>query len=136
MEEISRKYQSLFLVGAAFNAVVSATLAAPKIFFPLLDITPIPDEPNIFLDIALGAIGIFGVGYFMASQDFPRHSNLIELAVVSKLGVNAVGAVHVFYHQTISWQVFFVLFWDLIFAALFIQALLDLYAVEKKVKAN
>lgn len=133
MEEITLKYRTLFLIGAAFNAFVSTSMMVPEMVFPMIGISPIP-EPSIYVHLSSSAIGCFGVAYFMASQDFPRNANLIELGIQGKIGVNVLAVVHVFFLETMSWHIFLVTGWDLILAYLFAMALLDLYKLEKSQK--
>ena len=87
MEDLTRKHRTLFLAGAAFNGWVAVAMMFPKDFFPVIRLEPIP-EPSMYLHMTSCAVSCFGWGYYLASQDFPRHSNLIELGVAGKVGVS------------------------------------------------
>lgn len=128
---ITRKYRNLFRIGAAFNVAVSAILMLPRFFFPLLRIAPVPG-PSIYLHMSSGSIGCFGLGYYWASKDLPRHSDLVRLGVLGKIGVNVLALVHCLFLETVGWQVFLLCGWDVVFAALFARALLDLSEEQKE----
>ena len=106
---ITRKYQNLFKVGAAFNFIVATSLMVPQISFPVLHISPIPDE-SIYLHLSSGSIASFGLGYYLASENFPRNVSVIEFGLMGKIAVNILGAYHI-YMETISWQILLVTVW-------------------------
>ena len=77
---------------------------------------------------------MLGLFYYLASRDFPKHSSAVLLGLIGKVGVNFMGLVHVVLLKTVSWQLFLVSGWDLIFAVYFARALLDLAKNESKVE--
>jgi hypothetical protein len=130
---ITPKYRTLFRIGAFFNLMVSIAVFFPKIFYPHVGITPIP-EPSAYVHLSSGTIGMFGLFYYWASEDFPKNSELVLMGIIGKIGVNILGLVHVFVLKTISWHLFKVTAIDLIFAVLFSRALMDLNKVQKQKK--
>jgi hypothetical protein len=81
--------RTLFRTAAVFN------LAAVLLFWPALGLAdelglrPVPTD-TVFAHIGIAAIGLFGVGYWMAAGAPDRHRGIIQLGLAGKVLVVAV----------------------------------------------
>jgi hypothetical protein len=121
---VTQKHSTMFVAGAAFNAAAALMLLFPSFFYPMFQITPIPD-PSFATHCAAGLVTVLGIGYYWASQDLPGNASIVRLGALGKAGVVVIAVVDVLL-GIISWQSLLVLSGDFVFAVLFYQALLDL----------
>ena len=118
-------HKKLFQVAAIFNWVVALGLFfTPDIFLSLIGVTPLPSQ-GLWVQLFACLVFFFGIGYYQASLDLDRHSNIIQLAIGGKTGVLVIALLNVL-GGDVSWQIMIPATADGIFAVLFLLALRDL----------
>jgi hypothetical protein len=114
-------YQRMFRTAALFNIVIAILLALfQKNILPWLGMEPVANE--VFLQLFLGLVFVFGIGYYQISKNSEKNRNIIWLGFWGKLIV----AVLLFSHAAlgnISWGLASFGLGDLLFALLFLRFL-------------
>jgi len=93
-------YRKLFIIGAFWNWTISlTTLAIYRPFFSFFNMK-IPESP-VWLFMFLGAVFVFGIGYFLVALDPVKNYGIVTLGIIGKVLVFAafiyfarVGEVH------------------------------------------
>jgi hypothetical protein len=112
----------LFVAAAIFNWVVGLGLFfIPGLFLSLFGITPLPEQ-SLWVQLFASLVFFFGIAYYQASVDLPRHRNIIKLAVWAKTGVLLIGLMNVV-NGDVSWHFLIPASADGVFAVLFLMAL-------------
>jgi hypothetical protein len=116
--------KNLFFVGALWN------WGAAMLFFGLSVVNTelltyfhkIP-ETMLWYYCFLGAVFIFGIGYFWISQDIRRNRNIIKMGIIGKTMVFVMFLVYL-YKAEITLLLFLAGCVDLVFTILFIKVLM------------
>jgi hypothetical protein len=124
MAETGAYEKKLFFVGALWN------WGAAMLFFGLSVVNKelltyfhkIP-ETMLWYYCFLGAVFIFGIGYFWISQDVWRNRNIIKMGIIGKILVFAMFLIYLYLGE-ITLLLFLAGCVDLIFTILFIKVLL------------
>ena len=120
-EDITKKYQSLFLGTAIYNWSVAISMLKPAGTFEAMHISPIPAQDNT-LHTCCVCIGGFGFIYYWASQDLPANYDLVWLGMALKAG-NIAFAIFDIWVGTITWQLLLLLAPDMILVIIFYNVL-------------
>ncbi|MBF0102714.1 MAG: hypothetical protein HQK77_17575 [Desulfobacterales bacterium] len=88
-------YKKLFYVGAIWNCSIA--------FFSLFFYKPlfyffhmaIPDPP-VWLFLFLGAVVVFGLGYFWVGIDLTRNDGIVKMGIIGKIGFFSMTVYSVF----------------------------------------
>ena len=120
----------LFFIGALWNWSAAIVFVGMSIFFtPSLPLffNTIP-ENFLWFHLSMGAVFIFGIGYYWISKNTQRNRDLIKLGIIGKT--------FVFCLLTYGWQtdvvtilVFLAGAVDLLFTLLFVEALMKLDSI-------
>jgi hypothetical protein len=118
-----KRYRTLFFLAALYNfAVALGAFAFHGRIFPLLGME-IPENPMWF-QLFLGAVFVFGVGYYWVGRDPEGNRGLAALGVVGKVLVFLVLSIY-FWAEEIPAAIWLLGVGDAIFAALFLEFLLQ-----------
>ena len=115
-------HRTLFLAAAAFNALAGLGLIFHGLWFERFGVTPYPDN-SFFLALLTCLVLTFGYGYYLVAGDFATHRPIVRLGAIGKLLV-FITALAYFVAGHASWHLALVTAGDLVFAVLFIRALL------------
>ncbi|KRC53323.1 MULTISPECIES: hypothetical protein [unclassified Nocardioides] len=113
----ARQARILFRTAALFNA------AAVLLFLPALGLAedlglrPVPTD-TVFSHIGIAAIGLFGVGYWMAGGSPDRNRGIVQLGLAGKVLVVAIVAGHLV-DGTANGRLTAVVSGDVVFSLLF-----------------
>ncbi len=107
---------ALFNFGAAALFLPGLGLAAA------LSLQPQAGQ-GLFDQVALLAIFIFGVGYWMVAGNPQAHRGIVKLGLAAKLGVIAIAWVHVLFVGDANVRLALLVSGDLLYSLLFIQHL-------------
>ena len=120
----------LFFIGALWNWSAAIVFVGMSIFFtPSLPLffNTIP-ENFLWFHLSMGAVFIFGIGYYWISKNTQRNRDLIKLGIIGKT--------FVFCLLTYGWRtdvvtilVFLAGAVDLLFTLLFVEALMKLDSI-------
>ena len=130
MDDLTKKYHSMFVAAAFFNWTAAIALLKPSILFGALGITPVPNQ-DFVLHLCSLLIAFFGSMYYSASKDLVNNANMVYAGLWAKAVVVAVAVLDVMLGY-ISWQILLIVSGDAIFSILFYKALQDLNTVKQK----
>jgi hypothetical protein len=85
--------RTLFYVAALFNCIAVVLFYPASGMSALLGLSPAPGV-GVFDQIAMAAILVFGVGYWMVARHPDRNRDLVKLGIIGKLVVVAIVAAH------------------------------------------
>jgi len=123
----------LFRSAAIFNWLAclifmpATGLSAAAGFEPLMTNGP-------FEQIALLAIALFGLGYWMAGNDFAAYRSVILLGLIGKIAVVAIMFGHYFLVGDVNLSQAALTLGDVLYSVLFIQALRSTPAVASAIR--
>ncbi|MCR1783213.1 hypothetical protein KVF89_11770 [Nocardioides carbamazepini] len=109
--------RTLFRIAALFN------FSAVLLFLPVLDLADrfgLDGAPTgtMFEHVGLAAIGLFGIGYWMAAGDPYRHRGIIQLGLAGKILVVALVLMH-FNDGSVNGRLTTMVLGDAVFSVLF-----------------
>jgi hypothetical protein len=110
----------VFVAAAIFNVLIGLPLLIDPAMIKLL---PLPSGDFIWPRLAGGLIFMFGIGYWIVSQNLDRNRGIIGIGAAGKLLVVLVLLIY-WFKGTIGFWGFAPSIVDLIFAVLFIRFLL------------
>lgn len=119
---ISTYTRNLFRTAALFNFGAAALFVPATGVATALGLQPLADNA-LFTQIALLAIAVFGLGYWMVSVDPKAQRGIVQLGVLAKLGVVAIAWVHVLFVGDANLRLGLLVSGDLLYAVLFMQHL-------------
>jgi hypothetical protein len=119
-------YKRMLIIAAFWNWAVTAifftmSVAMPSAFTFLGMATP---GSLLWFHSTIGIVGMFGVGYFIASRDPAKHRGLMEMCVVEKFFFFTVFTVY-FAIGEASPPALFIVIVDLVFGVLFLELVLS-----------
>ncbi len=118
-----KRYRTLFYLGAFYNfAVALLAFAFSGHIFPMLGME-LPADPMWF-ELFLGAVFVFGIGYYWVGRDPEGNRGLAALGVVGKVLVFLVLSIY-FWAEQIPAAIWLLGVGDAVFAALFLEFLLQ-----------
>ncbi len=115
----------MFLIAALWNWILAiAFFTLPRIDVGNFAVVGL-EIPNTMLwfDSLMGLIFVFGIGFYIVSQNMMENHGLIKMAVSEKFWFFLAGVSWFFLGQSSLWVVLFVT-GDLIFGLLFIENLI------------
>lgn len=114
--------RTLFRTAALFNFGAAALFLPAFGLAAMLGLQPLAGN-GLFEQIALLAIGTFGLGYWMVAGDPQAHRGIVQLGLLAKLGVVALAWAHVLFVGDANVRLGVLVSGDLLYALLFIQHL-------------
>ena len=127
-----RYHRMMFLTAAIWNWVLGAAFfILPRIDMEYFTLTGLV-IPNslLWFDSFVGLVFIFGIGYFLVSQNMMENHGIIKMALFEKNWVFIVGVVWFFLGQASLLVVAFVAV-DFFFGLLFLEDLLTIRKMDK-----
>ena len=126
--EREQYHQHLFLIAAIWNWFFSILLVLPRLdqnFFTALEL--IVPNTMIWYDSLIGLVFIFGLGFYLVSQNRTENHGLIMIAILAKFWIFIVDITW-FLLEQLSIGSAMVAIGDLVFGILFLE---DLRAIRK-----
>ena len=119
-------YKWLFMVGALFNWIVSASFFIGSIGIPeIFAVFGTTYPPTLFfLHALLGLIFVYGIGYFIVGKDIHKNRGCVWLGIISKLSFFTFCVIYFILGDLAFIIVLFGSF-DFVFACLFIEYLIN-----------
>jgi hypothetical protein len=118
---IMRSSGALFYSAAIFNWIAAAVLFAPFGVAQRLALAPLPGD-GLYEHIAVGAIAIFGLGYWWVARSPAANQGIVRLGIAGKLLVVAIVYVDAIFGAA-NLRMAALVSVDLLYAALFAQHL-------------
>ena len=129
MDDVTKKYSSMFVVAALFNWIVGFSFLKPRSAYEMMGVTQIPNE-DMTLHVVCLIIILIGVEYYKASKDFPAQANVVRFGMYCKAGVVVLSIVDIALGY-VDYKILQAASGELLFASLFYKALQDLDAAKK-----
>lgn len=118
----SKQHRIMFYSAAIFNWCACLIFFAPLGIADALDLShSVSSGP--FEQIALMAIALFGLGYWMVARDTGANRGIVVLGLIGKLGVVAILFGHYFLGGDVNFNLAGLSLGDLIYSILFFQFL-------------